>query len=71
MAHLLRIIGMTAFTLLLIGAAFAIAINGAALSGYSVHLEVAGVGGHRMPAMSDPCVSAARMAETTGQPTMC
>ena len=71
MAHLIRIIGMTAFTLLLIGAVFAIAINGAVLTGHSVHFGVAVVGGHRMPAMSDPCVSAARMAETTGQPTMC
>lgn len=71
MTHLLRILGMTALTLLLIGAAFAIAINGAALTGHSAHLGVAGVVGHRMPAMSDPCVSAARTAETTGRPTMC
>jgi hypothetical protein len=71
MSHLLRIIGLTGITLLLIGAAFAIAISGTVLSSPPVHLGVAGVGEHRTPEMSDPCVSAARMVPGAERAVMC
>jgi|MudIll2142460700_1097286.scaffolds.fasta_scaffold324194_2 HAMP domain-containing protein len=71
MTHLLRIIGMTALTLLLIGAAFALGVSGAVLSDQSVRLDVAGVGGQPTMAMSDPCVSAARWAEVAGRAAVC